>query len=214
VVAVVSGEGIRAAFEELGVKGFVSGGQSMNPSTDDILKAIYDVACEDVIVLPNNSNIILAAQQAAELTKDCRVHVVPTKTIPQGMAAALCLNPQLPAGNNLDCMNDAYTHVKSGQITYAVRDSGVNGKTIHENDVLGIGEGEILSVGGTPTDAAVSLVEQLLEDEEIITLYYGEGVTQDEAEATREAVAERFPACEVELCPGGQPVYSYILSLE
>jgi DAK2 domain fusion protein YloV len=215
VVTVVSGEGIRKAFEDLGVKGFVSGGQSMNPSADDIVNAIRSVHCEDVIVLPNNSNIVLAAQQAAQLMEEeCRVHVLPTKTIPQGISAALCLNPQLSAEENLITMEEAVSHVKSGQITYSIRDSVNNGLEIHEGDILGIGEGQILAAGKDLTEVFLEVLSKLYDGEDIISLYYGEGIQAEDAEQLSQAVGEAFPDCEVELCEGGQPVYYYIFSLE
>ncbi len=214
VVEVVSGEGIRDILADWQVDGFVEGGQSMNPSTHDILKVIESCNAKSVIVLPNNKNIILAAEQAADLSPG-EVLVVSSKSIPQGIAAAVAYDPEADAAQNVARMEKAIAGVKTGQLTNAVRETKINGTLIKEGDVVGIAEGSIVSSGEDMREVALGLMKRLTnEDSEIIAIYYGEGVTEEQANELLEAVAGEYPACDTELMYGGQPVYQYLISVE
>ena len=213
MVTVAAGAGIRAIFKDLQVDGFVEGGQTMNPSTEDILEAIRGLNADCVYVLPNNSNIIMAARQAAELAQ-CEVHVIPTYTVPQGLAAVLAFNPDADGDQNEQEMTDAISFVKTGQVTFAVRDSNFDGLDIHKDDIMGMNEGKIEVLGTSVREVTLDLVEKMRADEEIITLYYGKDVSEEEAIALRDDLRERYPDCDVEAHNAGQPLYYYILSLE
>ena len=213
MVTVAAGKGIRAIFKDLQVEGFVEGGQTMNPSTEDILEAVKALNADCVYVLPNNSNIIMAARQAAELA-ECEVHVIPTKTVPQGLAAVLAFNPDADGQHNEQEMTEAISTVKTGQVTFAVRDSNFDGLDIHKDDIMGMNEGRIEVLGASIQKVTLELVEKMRTDEEIITLYYGQDVSEDEALALRDDLRERYPDCDVEAHNAGQPLYYYILSLE
>ncbi len=213
MVTVAAGKGIRAIFKDLQVEGFVEGGQTMNPSTEDILLAVKALNADCVYVLPNNSNIIMAARQAAELA-ECEVHVIPTKTVPQGLAAVLAFNPDADGQHNEQEMTEAISTVKTGQVTFAVRDSNFDGLDIHKDDIMGMNEGKIEVLGASIQKVTLELVEKMRTDEEIITLYYGQDVSEDEALALRDDLRERYPDCDVEAHNAGQPLYYYILSLE
>ena len=213
MVTVAAGKGIRAIFKDLHVEGFVEGGQTMNPSTEDILEAVKALNADCVYVLPNNSNIIMAARQAAELA-ECEVHVIPTKTVPQGLAAVLAFNPDADGQQNEQEMTEAISTVKTGQVTFAVRDSNFDGLDIHKDDIMGMNEGKIEVLGASIQKVTLELVEKMRTDEEIITLYYGQDVSEDEALALRDDLRERYPDCDVEAHNAGQPLYYYILSLE
>lgn len=213
MVTVAAGKGIRAIFKDLQVEGFVEGGQTMNPSTEDILEAVKALNADCVYVLPNNSNIIMAARQAAELA-ECEVHVIPTKTVPQGLAAVLAFNPDADGQQNEQEMTEAISTVKTGQVTFAVRDSNFDGLDIHKDDIMGMNEGKIEVLGASIQKVTLELVEKMRTDEEIITLYYGQDVSEDEALALRDDLRERYPDCDVEAHNAGQPLYYYILSLE
>ena len=213
MVTVAAGKGIRAIFKDLQVEGFVEGGQTMNPSTEDILEAVKALNADCVYVLPNNSNIIMAARQAAELA-ECEVHVIPTKTVPQGLAAVLAFNPDADGQHNEQEMTEAISTVKTGQVTFAVRDSNFDGLDIHKDDIMGMNEGKIEVLGASIQKVTLELVEKMRTDEEIITLYYGQDVSEDEALALRDDLRERYPDCDVEAHNAGQPLYYYILSLE
>ncbi len=214
VVEVVSGAGIRDILADWQVDGFVEGGQSMNPSTHDILTVIESCNAKSVIVLPNNKNIILAAEQAADLSKR-EVFVVCSKSLPQGIAAAVAYDPEAGAEENVARMEKAIAGVKTGQITNAVRETKINGTLIKAGDVIGIAEGSIVSSGADTKEVALGLMAALTnEDSEIIAIYYGEGVAEEQANELRDAVDREYPSCDTELMYGGQPVYQYLISVE
>ncbi len=214
-ISVSAGAGLSEIFKSLGVDVIIEGGQTMNPSTEDILQAIGQIPAKAVFILPNNKNIILAANQAASLTKDKQIYVIPTKTIPQGIASLINFMPDLSAEENMTHMSEELQNVKSGQITYAVRDTNIDGKQIKENDYMGIADAGILSVGADLEETLLSMIEQLVDEESgIISLYYGADVTEDAAEAFSEKLQEKYADIEVEVNNGGQPVYYYIISVE
>ena len=214
VVCVAAGEGLAAVFKDLGASFMVEGGQTMNPSTEDILEAIEKANADNVIVLPNNSNIILAAQQAAKIA-ECNVRVVPTKTIPQGVAAMLGYEPLNDIDSNTDSMQGMIENVLTGQITYAVRDSKFDGKDIKEGDIMGIADGTIKVVGSDVHDCAAELIEGLMhEDAEIVTLYYGADTDEKKAQKLVKELAEKHENVDFEVYYGGQPLYYYIISVE
>ncbi len=214
-ISVSAGEGLSEIFSGLGVDVIIEGGQTMNPSTEDILHAIEKVPAKDIFVLPNNKNIILAANQAASLSEDKKIHVIPTKTIPQGITALVNYIPEQTAAENEARMTEELANVKSGEITYAVRDTTIDGKEIKENDYMGIGDDGILSVGADMEQTLIDMIGQLVDDESgIISLYYGEEVSEEDASALAEKLQEKYADVEVEVNNGGQPVYYYILSVE
>ena len=215
MVAVSAGEGMDSEFTGAGVGVIISGGQTMNPSIDTIAKAIRKANARNVFVLPNNSNIIMAAQQAAELS-DRNVIVIPTKTMMQGMAAAMAYAPENTPEVNRKRMEKAVANVVSGAVTYAVRDTSCNGLTIAKGDIIGLKDNAITSVGKTVEDATLSLVEKMLEDREeaMVTLYFGEGVTEEQANELSERIMAKFPDTEIIAIPGGQPLYYYYISVE
>ena len=214
-ISVSAGNGLSEIFSGLGVDVIIEGGQTMNPSTEDILHAIEKVPAKNIFVLPNNKNIILAANQAASLSEDKNIYVIPTKTIPQGITALINYIPEQSADENAKRMVDELANVKSGQITYAVRDTVIDGREIKENDYMGIGDDGILSVGADMEQALMDMVDQLIDDESgIVSLYYGEEVSEEDASALAEKLREKYADIEVEVNNGGQPVYYYILSVE
>ena len=214
-ISVSAGSGLSHIFSEIGVDMVIEGGQTMNPSTEDILNAIGKVNADTVYVLPNNSNIILAATQAAELTEGKKVVVVPTRNIPQGITAMVSFMPENSPEENLEAMTDACHALKTAEITYAVRDTHIDGFEIHEGDIMAIGDYGMLTIGKTVGQTVLDAVGEISSDDtELITLYYGENVSTEEAEEVQEAVRERFPDAEVELNYGGQPVYYYFISAE
>lgn len=215
VVSVCAGAGLADVFQNLGVDQIISGGQTMNPSIDTIAKAIRKANARNVFVLPNNSNIIMAAQQAAELS-DRNVIVIPTKTMMQGMAAAMAYAPENTPEVNRKRMEKAAANVVSGAVTYAVRDTSCNGLTIAKGDIIGLKDNAITSVGKTVEDATLSLVEKMLEDREeaMVTLYFGEGVTEEQANELSERIMAKLPDTEIIAIPGGQPLYYYYISVE
>ncbi|MCR5053361.1 MAG: DAK2 domain-containing protein [Lachnospiraceae bacterium] len=214
-ITVSSGKGLSKIFKELGADVIIEGGQTMNPSTDDILKAVDKVDAENVFVLPNNKNIILAANQAAELSKDKKIFVVPTKTLPQGITALINFMPDSSPEENKDAMTDSLSTVKSGQITYAVRDTVIDDKEISEGDYMGIGDSGILSVSKNMTETFLSLLHEMVDDDSaVLSIYYGKDAKKKEANALYEKAKEEFPELEVEFQNGGQPVYYYVVSVE
>ncbi len=214
-VAVSVGEGLNNIFLDLGVDYIIQGGQTMNPSTEDVLGAIANVNAETVFVLPNNKNIILAANQAASIEDDKNVIVIPSKTIPQGISAMIGFEGSMSPEDNEASMTDAMTAVKSGQVTYAVRDTSVDGKEIKIGDFMGIDDTGIKSVGTDIVEVIKELVKEMSdEDSELLSVYYGEDVSEEDAEALVATLEEEYPDFEVELHPGNQPVYYYILSVE
>ena len=214
-VAVSVGEGLNDIFKDLGVDHIIEGGQTMNPSTEDVLDAISKVNAETVFVFPNNKNIILAANQAAEIEEEKKVIVIPTKTIPQGISALISFDETATAEANQAGMEDAITAVKSGQVTYAVRDTSIDGKEIKTGDYMGIDDAGIQAVGQDITDVVKDLIGAMAdEDSELLSIYYGSDVEEEKANALVEAVQAAYPDFEVEAHAGGQPIYYYILSLE
>ena len=214
-IVVSSGDGLSEIFKELGVDYLIEGGQTMNPSTQDMLNAIEKVPARTIYVMPNNKNIIMAANQARDMTEDKEIIVVPTQTVPQGISALIAYQPELSGEENLKGMTEAYGAVKTGQVTYAVRDTRLNEKDIHEGDMMGIGDHGILAVGCNVNEVAKKTIKAMIdEDSEVISLYYGKEIGEDEANALRDMVEEAYPDCEIELNYGGQPVYYYIVSVE
>lgn len=214
-ISVSVGEGLSQIFRELGVDYLIEGGQTMNPSTEDMLNAIEKVNAKTIYIFPNNKNIILAANQARDLTEDKEIIVVPTKTIPQGISAMISFGPEKGGEENLASMTDAISRVKTGQITYAVRDTRIDDKEIHEGDIMGIGDAGILAVGRDRLQVAEEMVAEMVDEEsEIISVYYGEDVSEEDAEALSDSLTEKYPECEVELNQGGQPIYYYLISVE
>lgn len=215
IISVVAGEGIKHLFEEQGCHYVIEGGQTMNPSTEDFLKAIDELNAKNIIILPNNSNIIMAANQAAQVTEDVNVVVVPSKTIPQGYTALMMFNEHASVEDNTEEMNQAITEVKSGQVTYAVRDTQMNGVDIKENDFIGILDKDIIVSVPERFESACALVDKMIdEDSEIVTILYGEGVDEDEADELAEYIENKYDGVEVTIFDGQQPVYSYIISVE
>ena len=214
-VAVSVGEGLNDIFKDLGVDHIIEGGQTMNPSTEDVLDAISKVNAETVFVFPNNKNIILAANQAAEIEEEKQVIVIPTKTSPQGISALISFDETATAEANQAGMEDAITAVKSGQVTYAVRDTSIDGKEIKTGDYMGIDDVGIQAVGQDITEVVKDLIGAMAdEDSELLSIYYGSDVEEEKANALVEAVQAAYPDFEVEAHAGGQPIYYYILSLE
>ncbi len=214
VVAIASGKGFEEVFAELGVDAIVTGGQTMNPSTEDIAAAVKKVCAKSVIVLPNNSNIILAAEQAKDFT-DKQLYVVPTKTLPQGIAAMLTFDPESSAAENAENMNEGFGNVLSGSVTYAVRDTELDGREIHEGNFLGIAEGTIACCGEDLEQITEELAEKLLETKnELLTVYFGADTDEEHANKIADALKEKYPDTDVEVIEGDQPVYYYLLSAE
>ena len=214
-ISVSAGEGLTDIFKELGVDYLIEGGQTMNPSTEDMLNAIDKVNAKTIYIFPNNKNIILAANQARDLTEDKTIVVVPTKTVPQGISAIISYVPEKSPEENLEGMMEAVSAVKTGQITYAIRDTRIDEKEIHEGDRMGIGDSGMLAVGKGKAEVAVETVRKMADEEsEIISIYYGAEVSEDEAEKLAAQIEEEFPDCDVEVNYGGQPIYYYIISVE
>ena len=216
LIAVASGEGLSKLFkDDYRVDLVISGGQTMNPATEDFVAAIKQLNAEHIFILPNNSNIILAAQQAESLMDDLDIHVIPTKSIPQGLSACVMFNPQVDVQENISEMTEAYKHVKTGLVTYAIKDSNMDGVTINANDYMGILDKTIVVSVPTKTEAAQKLMEQLVSSEDgLITVIVGENVSEEEQEELITYISEHFDACEVEVHQGHQPVYSYIIGVE
>lgn len=214
-IAVSVGEGVNEIFKGLGVDYIIEGGQTMNPSTEDMLNAIEKVNADTVYILPNNKNIILAANQAQSLVEDKKVIVIPTKTVPQGITAVINFVPDLSAEENEAAMKEEIGRVKTGQITYAVRDTVIDDKTIRQGDYMGIGDAGILSVGTEMEEVTLSMIREMAdEDAELISVYYGADVTEKDANDLQAKLAAEYPSCDVELQYGGQPIYYYIVSAE
>ena len=214
MMAVSAGEGISSIFKDLMVDAVIEGGQSMNPSANDIANAVRRINADNVFVFPNNKNIILAAEQAKSLVENKTIHVIPTKNIPQGFAAALAFNPELPADENKTNMIHALDTVTVGQVTYAVRETKLYGFDLKVGDVMGLDNKKILAKGNDVTQVTIDLIEKLRSGEEIITLYYGQDVKEEDAIALQDALLEKYPDCDVEIHYGGQPIYYYYIALE
>ncbi len=214
-VAVCVGDGLVDIYNELKTDAIIEGGQTMNPSTEDILAAIDSVNADTVYVFPNNSNIIMAAQQAVSLYEGKDVVIIPSKTVLQGISALISFSPEADARENTEAMTEALSMVKSAEVTYAVRDTELYGKTIHSGDYMGIGEGRILSAGGSLDEIALESIRELAdEDSEMITIYYGADVAEEDAQTIADMIEEEFPDAEVEVVYGGQPIYYYFVSVE
>lgn len=214
-IAVSVGEGINEIFRELGVDYIIEGGQTMNPSTEDMLNAIAKVNAEHIYILPNNKNIIMAANQARDLTEDKEIIVIPSKTVPQGITAVINFSADADVKENEEMMLEAIANVKTGQVTYAVRDTHIDDKEIHEGDIMGIGDAGILAVGPCIDSTTKDMLAQLVdEDSELISIYYGEDVSEEEAEKLIAEIEELYPDQDVDAHCGGQPIYYYILSVE
>lgn len=214
-IAVSIGEGMNEIFRELGADYIIEGGQTMNPSTEDMLNAIDQVNAEHIFILPNNKNIILAANQAQELTEDKDIIVVPSKTVPQGITAIINYMPDADAQTNLEAMIEGIGNVKTGQVTYAVRDTHIDDKEIHEGDIMGIGDSGILAVGQSVEETTKEMLAQLVdEDTELISLYYGQDVQEESAENFAQEIEDLYPDVDVDVHSGGQPIYYYVLSVE
>lgn len=214
-IAVSAGEGLSEIFKGLGVDYLIEGGQTMNPSTEDMLNAIDKVNADTIFILPNNSNIILAANQAAEICDTKNIVVIPSKTIPQGITAIINFVYDKSATENADRMIEEMQRVKTGQITYAVRDTNIDDKEIHQGDIMGIGDKAILTVGNNVKDTTVALIDEIVDDEtELISLYYGQEITEEQANEVSSIIEEKYPSCDVELQFGGQPIYYFVVSAE
>lgn len=214
IIAVSMGKGIGNLFKSIGASAIIEGGQTMNPSTEDILKAVQEVNARKVIILPNNKNIVMAAEQAAQVAEQDIV-VVPTKTVPQGMSALLAFNPSLTLDENKNSMLDALQHVKTGQVTYAVRNTTIDGISIEKDDYMGIADGDIVGTDKDLVTAATLLLNKMIvEDDEIVTIIYGEHVTAEQVEEVTSYINENYEDIEVEIHNGEQPLYPFIFSIE
>ena len=215
MLAICTGAGLSEIFKDLSVDRIIEGGQTMNPSASDIASAAQKINAEHVFVFPNNKNITLAAEQAKNLVENKTLHVIPTKNVPQGFAAALEFNPEATAEENKTNMIHALDNVKVGQVTYAVRNTSLNGFSIKEGDIIGLDDKKILAKSHSLEETVLKLIARMKEDfHQVVTLYYGEDVKEEEAEALCEQIADRYPECDVDFHNGGQSVYYYILSLE
>lgn len=214
-ITVSIGAGMNEIFKELGADYIIEGGQTMNPSTEDMLNAIDQVNADTVFILPNNKNIILAANQAKSLVEDKEIIVIPTKTVPQGITAIINFMPDADAKTNEEAMLEEIKNVKTGQMTYAVRDTHIDDKEIHEGDIMGIGDSGILAVGKDLEETTKELIANLVdEDSELISIYYGEEVSEEEAEKFAGEIEELYPDVDVDIQFGGQPIYYYVLAVE
>ena len=214
-ITVSIGEGMNEIFRELGVDYIIEGGQTMNPSTEDMLTAIDHVNASHIFIFPNNKNIVMAANQARDLTKDKDIIVIPTKTVPQGITAIINYMPEEDVDTNAETMLEEIKNVKTGQVTYAVRDTHINDKVIHEGDIMGIGDAGILAVGQSVEETAKEMLAAMADKtSELITLYYGEDISAEDAEQFAADVAELYPDADVDLHCGGQPIYYYVVSVE
>ena len=214
-ISVSIGDGIGEIFKGLGVDYLIEGGQTMNPSTEDMLNAIAEVNADTIFIFPNNKNIILAANQAQALTEDKKIVVIPTKTVPQGIAAIISFDPTASAEENEENMKEALSVVKTGQITYAVRDTHIDDKEIKEGNIMGIGDDSILAVGEDIAEITKETIDLMTDEEtELISVYYGEDISEEDANALGTELQEKYPDCEVEVYAGGQPIYYYVVSVE
>ena len=214
-VAVSIGEGMNEIFKGLGVDYLIEGGQTMNPSTEDMLNAIDNVNADTIFILPNNKNIILAANQARDLTEDKNIVVMETKTVPQGISALIAFSPDASVEENQEAMAEEIAHVKTGQVTYAVRDTNIDGFDIEKEDIMGIGDKGLLAVGKEIEETALEMIGKMVDEESgLISLFYGQEVSAEDAEGLMAKVEEAYPDCDVELQSGGQPIYYYVVSVE
>lgn len=214
-VVVSAGEGLSDIFKDLGADEVIEGGQTMNPSTEDMLTAIEKVNAKNIFILPNNKNIILAANQAKAMTEDKNIIVVPTKTVPQGITAMISYVPEKSAEENEEAMTEDIQMVKTGQVTYAVRDTHIDEKEIHQGDIMGLGDHGLLAVGQDILTVAEETIRAMVdEDSELISIYYGEDMSEEDAESLGEKIEQAYPDCDVEVNYGGQPIYYCVVSVE
>ena len=214
-ITVSIGDGLNDIFRELGADYIIEGGQTMNPSTEDMLNAIDKVNAETVFILPNNKNIVLAANQAKALVEDKKIVVIPTKTVPQGITAIINFMPDADAAANEEAMLEAIQNVKTGQVTYAVRDTKIDDKEIHEGDIMGIGDAGIIAVGTDIQNTAKEMLAAMVDDDsELISLYYGEEISAEDAESFAAEIAELYPDMDIDAQFGGQPIYYYVMAVE
>ncbi|MBQ7832419.1 MAG: DAK2 domain-containing protein, partial [Lachnospiraceae bacterium] len=215
-IAVSVGKGINEIFKSLGVDYIIEGGQTMNPSTEDMLNAIDKVNADTIFILPNNKNIVMAANQARDLTQDKKIIVIPTKTVPQGITAVINFMADIAPEENEAQMGSEMGNVKTGQVTYAVRDTEIDDKKIAQGDYMGIGDKGILSVGKEMKDVTVEMIAEMVDEDsdELISIYYGEDISEEDASALSEEIEAKYPDLDVELQYGGQPIYYYIISVE
>lgn len=214
-IAVSIGDGLNRIFRDLGVDYLIEGGQTMNPSTEDLLEAVDQVNADTIFVLPNNKNIILAAAQAQSLVEDKKIIIIPTKTIPQGISAFIGFEPEQDEETNVDNMTEMMENVRTGEVTYAVRDTSVGGKEIKVNDIMGIDDNGIREVGKSIEKVAMDLLDDMTDqDSELISIYYGQDVKEEDARQMAEKIEEKYPDCDVQLEYGGQPIYYFLMSVE
>ena len=214
-IAVSAGAGLDEIFSSLGVDIVISGGQTMNPSTEDFVNAVNKINAETVYILPNNKNIVMAANQATYLVEDKNVVVIPTKTIPQGITAVINFMPDMSAEENEASMNEEIGNIKTGEITYAVRDTTIDDKEIKEGDFMGIGDAGIIAVSSDMDETLMNMLDEMVDDDsELISIYYGEEIEESKAEEVTELIREKYPKADVDLQFGGQPIYYYIVSVE
>ncbi len=214
-ISVTIGEGLSEIFRQLGVEILIEGGQTMNPSTEDMLDAIKRANAETVFILPNNKNVILAANQAKALVRDCAIFVIPTKTVPQGITAVINYVPEKTPEENAAAMAEGIRYVRTGEVTYAVRDTKVGGKEIHSGDIMGIGDDGILAVGSDISQVTLDMLEKIVDEEsELISIYNGRDFSSEDTTAMADKIRDRFPDLDVEMNYGGQPIYYCILSVE
>ncbi len=214
MLAISAGDGISEIFKDLMVDSVIEGGQSMNPSADDIASAAQRINAENIFIFPNNKNIILAAEQAKSIVQNRKLHVIPTKNIPQGFAAALAFNPELSVDENKANMIHSLDSVTVGQVTYSVRNTKLYGLELKVGDIMGLDSKKILSQGQDVAEVTLDLIEKLRNDEDIITLYYGQEVKEEDAIALQQRIMEKYPDCDVDIHYGGQPIYYYYIALE
>jgi hypothetical protein len=214
-IVISMGDGLDGIFKGLGVDKIISGGQTMNPSTEEMFKAVNEINANDIFILPNNKNIIMAANQVKYMVEDKNIHVIPTRTVPQGITALINFTFDMNADENEEIMNKAIQDVKTGQVTYAVRDTVINDISIKQGNIMGIGDKEILAVGDVVEETALKMIEKMVDDEsELISIYYGRDTEEQDAGDFLKNVEKSFPSCDVEMHYGGQPIYYYVISVE
>ena len=214
-ISVSMGDGMNAIFKGLGVDRIISGGQTMNPSTEAMVQAVKEINADNIFILPNNKNIIMAANQVQYMVDDKKIYVIPTRTVPQGITALINYTIGMPAPDNKEAMDAAIKGVKTGQVTYAVRDTVINALEIKQGNIMGIGDHDILSVGDAIDDTSLKMIEKMIDDSsELISIYYGRDTDEQDAGDFAKKVEEMFPQCDVEMHYGGQPIYYYIVSVE
>ncbi len=214
-IVISMGDGLDGIFKGLGVDKIISGGQTMNPSTEDMFRAVNEINADNIFILPNNKNIIMAANQVKYMVEDKKIYVIPTKTVPQGITALINFTFDMSAEENNEVMSKSILDVKTGQVTYAVRDTVINDISIKQGNIMGIGDKDILAVGESVEETALKMIEKMVDDEsELISIYYGRDTEEQDAGDFLKKVEEKFPECETEMHYGGQPIYYYVISVE